>query len=218
MHRVFLLSPARVGGPRSKNLLRQDATTELAVKLRCGAATFGEVYTFISALYFRGKAAYSEAFAVAPERVRGASIIVPGRGLVSLHTRVSAEELSEIGDVSIESNYSAYHTSLVRDARLWQQEAGPECVFVLLGSIATDKYSAPLLEVFGQRLVFPADFVGRGDMSRGGLMLRAANTGVELKYIPLADAVRHGSRPPKLTPLRPRRALRVPDLADGMPP
>ena len=44
------------------------------------------------------------------------------------------------------------------------------------------------------------DFVGRGDMSRGGLMLRAAADGKELDYIPVASAVRHGKRPPKLEP------------------
>ena len=45
--------------------------------------------------------------------------------------------------------------------------------FVLLGSVATDKYVGPLLDVFGDRLYFPATFAGRGDMSRGGLLLRA---------------------------------------------
>jgi hypothetical protein len=200
--RVFLLSPARIGGPRSKLLLGPNATGELAARLQRGVATYGEVYAFISSLYFRGKVAYSEVFAAAPHQVPAASIIVPARGLVSLNTPVSAEELRMIGDVSIESNHRAYRTALLRDARLCEQQAGPECRFVLLGSIATDKYTAPLLEVFGQRLMFPADFVGRGDMSRGGLMLRAANSGVELEYISLAGAVRHGPRPPKLTPLR----------------
>ncbi len=196
-------------------LLRPNATIELALRLRCGAATLGEAYTFISALYFRGKAAYSEAFAAAPERLPGASVIVPGRGLVSLNTPVSADELKMIGEVSIENNYSEYRATLLRDARLWEREAGPECLFVLLGSIATDKYSAPLLEVFGERLMFPADFVGRGDMSRGGLMLRAANTGVELEYVPVASAVRHGPRPPKLQPLRAPRSGRFASGPEG---
>ena len=72
---------------------------------------------------------------------------------------------------------------------------------VLLGSIATNKYVDPLTQVFGERLLFPKDFIGRGDMSRGGLMLRHAAAGQELEYIPVATAVRHGKRPPKLAPI-----------------
>ena len=77
-----------------------------------------------------------------------------------------------------------------------------ETQIVLLGSIATAKYVDVLLEHFGQRLCFPADFVGRGDMSRGGLLLRRAVDGCELTYIPVAGAVRKGKRPPKLEPRR----------------
>src|SRR5258705_137811 len=77
----------------------------------------------------------------------------------------------------------------------------PEHV-VLLGSIATGKYVDCLLEVFGPRLVFPAAFVGRGDMSRGGLLLRAARSGKELAYTPIAGATLHGPRPPKLPTLK----------------
>ncbi|MGC4085739.1 MAG: hypothetical protein QM736_27335 [Vicinamibacterales bacterium] len=58
-----------------------------------------------------------------------------------------------------------------------------------------------LLGIFGDRLAFPAEFVGRGDMSRGGLLLRHVTAGEELSYVPVAGAVRHGKRPPKLQPL-----------------
>ena len=50
--------------------------------------------------------------------------------------------------------------------------------------------------------MFPLHFVGRGDMSRGGLLLRCVTAGLELEYVPLKGAVRHGQRPPKLEPLR----------------
>src|SRR5438552_2421090 len=76
---------------------------------------------------------------------------------------------------------------------------------VLLGSIATPKYVDPLLEIFGERLLFPAEFAGRGDMSRGGLMLRCVSAGVQLTYVPLASAARHGPKPPKLAALARRR-------------
>jgi hypothetical protein len=46
-----------------------------------------------------------------------------------------------------------------------------------------------LLDVVGERLLFPTDFVGRGDMSRGALLLRAAREGRELAYEPVAGAL-----------------------------
>jgi hypothetical protein len=73
---------------------------------------------------------------------------------------------------------------------------------VLLGSIASEKYVAVLGSIFGDRLLFPSDFVGRGDMSRGGLLLRAARDGAELAYEPVLGAQRRGKRPPRLTPVR----------------
>ena len=63
-----------------------------------------------------------------------------------------------------------------------------------------------LTAIFGERLRFPIDFVGRGDMSRGGLLLRKASEGVELPYEAVLGAVLHGARPPKLPPLARGRA------------
>ena len=54
----------------------------------------------------------------------------------------------------------------------------------------------------GGRLLFPTDFVGRGDMSRGALLLRAARADEELAYAPVATAVRRGKRPRKMGPDR----------------
>jgi hypothetical protein len=64
------------------------------------------------------------------------------------------------------------------------------------------KYLAPMVGVFGERLLFPVEFVGRGDMSRGGLMLRCARAGTELTYAPVGSVTRHGPRPPRLPRLR----------------
>ena len=83
---------------------------------------------------------------------------------------------------------------LTRVAATWPGEV------VLLGSVASPKYTAPMIAVLGERLLFPETFVGRGDMSRGGLLLRCAASGEELTYVPVAGAVRHGVRPPKLDP------------------
>ncbi len=61
---------------------------------------------------------------------------------------------------------------------------------------------SPLREVFGARLLFPQEFIGRGDMSRGGLMLRYAEAGRQLTYIPIEGAARRGSRPPRFDQMR----------------
>ena len=89
---------------------------------------------------------------------------------------------------------------LLRDAKRIAAEH-PDAKVVLLGSIASNKYVSHLGAVFGERLLFPKDFVGRGDMSRGGLLLRAARAAEELSYQPVLGAVRHGKRPPKLEPV-----------------
>lgn len=197
---VFLISPARIGGRRSNILLRPDANFALAERVRKREATLGEAYAFISGLYFRGKLAYAEAFAAPPEGMHPALVIVPGMGLIPPETLVDAEQLRRIGDVPVEENNDAYRGPLVRDAKLLDQSGGPACQYLLLGSIATEKYTEPLLHVFGDRLLFPAEFVGRGDMSRGGLMMRRASSGEPLTCVSLRGAIRRGRRPSKLEP------------------
>jgi hypothetical protein len=196
--RVFLLSPARAGGPRYEMLVREQAGFDVAVKLRQGSATVGEIYAFISGLYFRGKMAYAEAFCAAPRGIPPALVIVPGVGLIPPETPVAMEQLRAIADVRVDERNETYRDALLQAAALVDKHAGPTCLHVLLGSIASDKYTDPLLKVFGERLVFPIDFVGRGDMSRGGLMLRCARSGIELPYTPVQQAARHGVRPPRL--------------------
>jgi len=199
---VFLLSPARIGGPRSHVLLRPEADFDLAVRLRERNSTIGEAYAFISGLYFRGKLAYAEAFAGPPTGIPPALVIVPGHGLLTPDTMIDTEQLRGVGNVAVEENNQAFRTPLLRDAASLDQRAGPACRYLLLGSIATAKYAEPLLSVFGDRLLFPSEFVGRGDMSRGGLMLRRAHSGEELSYVELRGAIRRGRRPPKLEPWR----------------
>jgi hypothetical protein len=179
-------------------LVNPRAKFELAVRLQNEGAPIGELYAFISGLYFRGKLAYVEAFGAPPKGAPAALVITPSRGLVPPEMRVTAEEFIELAHVRIEESHEAYRVPLVRDARQLARLAGAECAVVLLGSIATAKYVEPLLETFGERLLFPTEFVGRGDMSRGGLMLRCSRAGTELEYVPVAGAKRHGPRPPKL--------------------
>ncbi len=203
MHRIFLLSPANAGGERAKLVLNDRAQFDLAVKLRGAGAEIGDVFSFVSGLYFRGKLAYARAFARPPEGRPGSLIITQGAGLVAPETIVSLNHLRDIAGVPIDAGEPRYRQPLERDARQIADAAGPDCEFVLLGSIATGKYAEPLLGVFGDRLLFPAEFIGRGDMSLGGLMLRCAQMGEELNYIRLAGAARRGARPPKLPRWRP---------------
>lgn len=198
MPRVFLLSPAFAGGKRAKMTLNEAASFDLAVKLRAGEAELGEVFSFISGLYFRGKVAYAKAFAAPPAGVRGSMVIMVGQGLRALEDRVTADQLRAFGTVPLDLEEPRYREPLRRAAAELAGALGEECEVVLLGSVATGKYVEPLIEVFGERLLFPVEFVGRGDMSRGGLMLRCASEGRELEYAPVVGAVRRGRRPPKL--------------------
>ncbi|HET9454104.1 MAG TPA: hypothetical protein VFO66_07475 [Gemmatimonadaceae bacterium] len=200
--RIFLLSPARCDGRRAATLLNPAAEFPLAVQLRQReGAPLGEVFAFMSGLYFRGKLTYARAFATA-DATALIRIITTSRGLLEPEYRVRPADLREFAAVDLSAGWAAFQDPLLRDAKRLDRELGGEARAVLLGSIASDKYVGPLTSVFGDRLVFPIDFVGRGDMSRGGVMLRAAQSGEELRYEPVATAVRHGKRPPKLKPLR----------------
>jgi hypothetical protein len=201
MMRTFLLSPANCGGKRGRMLRRPEAEFDLAKRLadRQGAP-IGEVFAFISGLYFRGKLAYARAFAPA-----SAFVITPSRGLLPIDQPITREVLEEFACCDIDADNAIYRRPLERDVRLLASATlrpDADADFVLLGSIASAKYVDVLLSHFGDRLYFPETFVGRGDMSRGGLMLRAASAGEELAYARIAGATRHGPRPPKLEKLR----------------
>jgi hypothetical protein len=196
--RIFLLSPANAAGLRANLIIREGAKSALAQRLRDSGATLGEVFAFISGLYFRGKLTYAKRFVDPPAGLAGVYVITAGGGLMPADTVLTVERLREISAVPIDAANPHYRLPLERDARLLFELIGKNCEIVLLGSIATPKYVEPLLGIFGQRLLFPAEFVGRGDMSRGGLMLRCAREGVQLTYVPVGNAVRHGAKPPKL--------------------
>ena len=200
MTRIFLLSPAYAGGDRARMMMSERAQFALARRLRGedDLPTLGEVFTFLSGLYFRGKLAYAKAFATGG----AAFVITPNRGLLPVDHPIGVEDLRGFAEVDIHEDDPRYREPLLRDVKKLKKVLPRAAQVVLLGSIATGKYVDVLLENFGNRLVFPSDFVGRGDMSRGGLLLRCAVDGSELNYIPVAGAVRHGKRPPKLEPRR----------------
>jgi hypothetical protein len=208
-HRIFLLSPAYAGGERARMILSDRAEFELARKLRGKrGAPITEVFTFLSGLYFRGKIAYATEFARPASGLPGVFVITPTRGLVDATTRIRLNDLREFAAVDIHSDDPRFRTPMERDARVLAKKLPRHSEIILLGSIATGKYVNVLLATFRKHLRFPADFVGRGDMSRGGLMLRCAADRQELRYIPVAGAIVNGKRPPKLAPRRYHAAFR----------
>lgn len=182
---VFLISPARCNSDRARQLLTSKRSA-LGAQIWEHSAPLGDIFAWLSSLYFRGKLTYARRFGTP-------LIMAPGLGLRAPEALISAAMFKAMAGIEVET--PAFVEPLVRDARLIAATPGP---VVLLGSIATGKYLTSLLEVFGDRLLFPSTFVGRGDMSRGGLLLRAAASGDELAYAPVAGAMLHGVRPPKL--------------------
>jgi hypothetical protein len=200
MERIFLLSPARSAGKRAAMLTRPAATFELARQVQIRSASLGDVFAFCSGLYFRGKLAYARHFAKAPEGIDGVQIITPSRGLVDSDFQVGPGELAEFAAVAVDSREPRYTEPLRLSVASLLATGSFEVV--LLGSVATGKYVDTLLPLLGERLLFPSEFLGRGDMSRGALMLRAVRANQELEYKPALQV-----REPTKKPPTPRRTL-----------
>lgn len=203
---MFLLSPAYCGGRRAGIALNPDSPSAVARQLRDGTLELGAAFAFLSGLYFRGKLAYAERFG----GVEGALVITPTRGLMSPRERVTPELIREFAAVDVAVDDLRYRGPLERDVKLLARDLPATAKVVLLGSVSSGKYVDLLLPLLGSRLQYPTAFIGRGDMSRGGLLLRCVAAAAELDYEPLAAGVRpRGPRPPKLDPLtRPGSKLR----------
>ena len=188
MNRVFLISPANCNGQRARWILKKDSQSELARRLRSTTGVpLGEVFSFLSALYFRGKLAYARAFARPPAGGPGVLIITPSAGLLPHDRAIRLSKLRGFGRVPISKKNALYRRSLLRDVKKLAAAAGPACEVVLLGSIANGKYLDILTRALGDRLRVPADFVGMGDMQRGALLLRCVQTNRELDYMPVSS-------------------------------
>jgi hypothetical protein len=196
--RIFLLSPANAGGIRARMLFSPNAQFDLAQRLQNSSVPLGEVFSFLSGLYFRGKLTYAERFKNPPPGIAGIHIITATSGLLLPEEPMTLARLRSISASTVDAENPQYRRPLDRDASRLRELLDPDTQLVLLGSIATEKYAAPLLEVFGERLLFPREFVGRGDMSRGGLLLRCCSEGSPLEYVQVLGATRRGRRPPKL--------------------
>lgn len=189
--RLFVLSPVRVEGVRGTALRQGRSRTPLAASLASPeGAAIGDVFTYISGLYFRGKLAYARRFARPPDGVAwlrsGVLVITHNRGLVAADARITAAHLDAFADTSIGVDVPEFRRALERDARTLRDAIAPTAEVVLLGSLATPKYLAPLGSVLGDQLVVPSALYGLGDKARGALLLRAAASGEELLYEPAA--------------------------------
>jgi hypothetical protein len=202
VRQLFLLSPAKVTGARAGLLLNPSASFALAQKFRREGLSLGEIFTFASGLYFRGKLTYAQHFANASSGKGVTRVITSNRGLMDPSQIFTVGELRAFGDVDIDGADPRYLQPLRKDARMLAKQLSDDGVAILLGSIATPKYRDVLLECFGDRLMFPADFIGRGDMSRGGLLLRAARESRELRYITVRGAVLSGKRAPRIADMK----------------
>lgn len=198
--RVFLLSPAHAGGVRARLLLNPRAPFALARQFQRAGLPLAEVFAFASGLYFRGKITYAKHFARAGDLVR---IITSNAGLLDPDTVIGPKQLIAFGDTKIEENDLRYLRPLRKDAKAIDRLSKNRGHAILLGSIATPKYRESLLGIFGERLFFPGEFVGRGDMSRGALLLRAVKADHELDYQGVQGAVWKGKRATKAAEIRP---------------
>jgi hypothetical protein len=183
--RIFLLSPANASGVKGQRLLDPLAQSDLGRRLRHSGVPLAELYGFISSLYFRGKLEYAQKFSNPPCGVDGVQIIT-GAGLMLPERMVNFPEFQKISATAIDADNSEYRLPLDRDLLRLHQRVGCDADIILLGSIATRKYIAPIEAVFGHRLLFPRNFVGIGDMSRGSILLKCCAQELELEYLPAA--------------------------------
>jgi len=179
---VFLLSPAHAGGMRARQMANPASNGVLARRLHGGEEVpLGQLFAFLSGLYFRGKLAYANRFAARPEDVL---VITPHQGLLPASTPLSLDEFLSYSSVNIDAADPRFRRPLEID--LAGLAARRDIArFILLGSLAPKKYVDVLREPLAGRLFYPVPFVGRGDMSRGALLLRHVEAGQEMEYAPI---------------------------------
>ena len=167
-------------------IMNPEASFQLARTLSAPAgAPLGDVFGFVSGLYFRGKMTYARRFGHAQGGKESSFVMTAGGGLCSLDEPVTLARLRGWQSVAVDEQNPHFTAPLQRHASLLLDAHGAEARFVLLGSVASKKYVAPLLEVFEKCLFFPEQFAGLGDMSRGSLLLRAVREDRELDYAPV---------------------------------
>ena len=173
-------------------LRRPESGVALARRLREEGVPLGDVFSFLSGLYFRGKLEYARAFSEPGEREGGVYIITMTDGLVAPDARISARDLERYAqcvDGAATASRALEKTALDLARRL-----SADADVVLLGSVSTGKYTDLLAPIFGDRLLFPREVLHIGQLARGALFLRRAREGPELEYVPVGEIIRVGRR------------------------
>ncbi len=187
---VYLISPADCSGHRAALLLKGGGNREIAAGLRSRAGVpIGNLFSFVSGSYFRGKLLYAKAFATSSASGGGVYVIVPGRGLGVPEAHIRLADLREIAAVPVHRDVDRYVKPLLKDAKRLARRLSKHDAVVFLGSIASDKYTSVLHTAFENLLHVPRAFIGRGSLSRGSLLLRAAKAGQRLAYVRVEEIV-----------------------------
>ena len=122
------------------------AQFSLARQLRSPEGTsLGEVFSFVSGLYFRGKLAYARRFARPPDPANpvaagGILVITPNAGLRSPDTPITLASLEAFAAVSIDLANGAYRQPLETHVRL-TSAIGAELGSALFRAILDERVS-----------------------------------------------------------------------------
>ena len=173
-------------------LRRAGSDVPLARRLRVDGAPLGDVFSFLSGLYFRGKLEYARAFAQPSEGYDGVHVITMTDGLVSPGIRIVADDLERYAECA--DGVASAVLTLEKTALDLSHCLDVNADVVLLGSVSTGKYTDLLAPIFGERLLFPRDVLHLGQLARGALFLRRAREGPELEYVPVSSIIRAGRR------------------------
>ena len=121
--RIFLLSPARLDGKRAHLLFHPVTMFPVARALHSKAgAPIGEIFTFLSGLYFRGKLAYAEAFARPPNGLSsGVFVITSNRGLLAPSVRLTLDDLASLARTASTVLQSSFVTPSSAMPRRWRR-------------------------------------------------------------------------------------------------
>ena len=154
------------------------------------------------------QATYASRFGRPPPSLPPALVITPTRGLQSPSLPISRSLIEEFASLDWHRPTRAFWIRSSRVRVSFVHRSSQRCAWSCSGASRRAGTSSRWRASSRAGCNYPAEFVGRGDMSRGGLLLRHAEEGRELDYVPLAAGLtRHGAKPPKLPPL-PRAATR----------
>ena len=182
--RLFIIAPGDCSGKRAQMLRRPAADFAQACAVRRGEALLGDVCSFVG-VSFRGQLAYATRFGTA-----GPLVITPGDGLRSPHCKVGIADLARWA--AIDPANAGSRERLTADAERLAATRPRAATLVLLESPAAPSCIDVLGPIFGAALLVPRAMLGRGG-SRAALLLRAAQQGAELDYLPASEVPPRGA-------------------------